>query len=102
MSDTLENAFLPQDWRDATLIGRIETAAGPTPILVKDGVVYDMSGVAPTVSQLLKAWPEQGVPSGGIKLGALEDFQFGKTWPENGKPVERKGCLLYTSPSPRD
>ena len=89
MSDT--NTFLPQDWRDATLIGRIETAAGPTPILVKDGVVYDMSGVAPTVSQLLKAWPEHGVPSGGVKLGALEDFGFGKTW-----TGERKGDQLLS------
>ena len=80
MADTHTNSFLPQDWREATLIGRIETPAGPTPILVKDGIVFDMSGVAPTVSQLLKAWPEQGVPSGGVKLGALEDFTFGKAW----------------------
>jgi len=80
----LPHAFLPQDWRDATLIGRIQTPAGPTPILVKDGQVYDMSAVAPTVSQLLKIWPDSedghGVLDGGLKLGALEDFDFGKTW----------------------
>ena len=80
----LPHAFLPQDWRAATLIGRIQTPAGPTPILVKDGQVYDMSAVAPTVSQLLKIWPDSedghGVLDGGLKLGALEDFDFGKTW----------------------
>ncbi len=80
MAEAHLNTFLPKDWRDATLIGRLQTEAGPTPILVKDGQVYDMTPVAPTVSQLMKIWPEHGVPDGGLKLGALEDFQFGKTW----------------------
>ena len=75
-----DNAFLPDDWRDATLIGRLQTSAGPSPILVKDGQVYDMSAVAPTVSQLMKVWPEEGVPSGGLHLGGLDEFHFGKTW----------------------
>ncbi len=96
MAEILPNAFLPEDWRDATLVGRIETPAGPTPILVKDGLVYDMSAVAPTVSQLMKAWPEHGVPAGGLNLGPLESFHFGKTWPENGKPAERKGDQLLS------
>ena len=96
MAEALPNAFLPQDWRNATLIGRLQTPAGPTPILVKDGQVYDMSAVAPTVSQLLKIWPEQGVLDGGLKLGALEDFQFGKTWAKDGKPAERKGDQLLS------
>jgi len=91
MADTLTNAFLPQDWRDATLVGRIETPAGPTPVLVKDGQVYDMSTVAPTVSQLMKVWPEHGVPSGGVKLGAVDDFRFGKTW-----TGDRKGDQLLS------
>ena len=72
--------FLPADWRNATLVGRIQTADGPTPILVKNGEVFDMSAVAPTVSQLLKAWPDTGIPGGGLSLGKLEDFHFAKTW----------------------
>ena len=72
--------FLPQDWRDATLIGRVELPEGPTPIMVKGGEAFDMTPVAPTVSQLLAAWPEKGVPSGGRSLGRLEDFHFGKLW----------------------
>lgn len=83
--------FLPQDWQSATLIGRLQTEAGPTPILVKNGEVFDMSGVAPTVSQLLKAWPETGVPAGGKSLGKLEDFKFGKAW-----AGERKGDQLLS------
>lgn len=96
MAEAHLNAFLPQDWRDATLVGRIQTAAGPTPILVKDGQVYDMSPVAPTVSQLMKLWPEQGVPDGGLHLGALENFHFGKTWAPNGEPASRKGDQLLS------
>lgn len=72
--------FLPTDWRDAILVGRIETADGPTPVMVVKGEVFDMTPVAPTVSQLLKAWPQSGVPAGGKSLGALENFAFAKAW----------------------
>lgn len=72
--------FLPTDWQDATLVGRLQTVDGPTPILIRGGEVFDMSPVAPTVSQLLKAWPEAGVPDGGLSLGQLTDFDFGKVW----------------------
>jgi fumarylacetoacetate (FAA) hydrolase family protein len=72
--------FLPQDWQSATLIGRLQTEDGPTPILVRNGEVFDMTPVAPTVSQLLKAWPDAGVPAGGKSLGKLEDFAFSTSW----------------------
>jgi fumarylacetoacetate (FAA) hydrolase family protein len=84
--------FLPQDWRSATLVGRLQTEAGPTPILVTGGEVFDMSKVAPTVSQLLAAWPEKGAPKGGVSLGKLEDFAFGKTWGGGA----RKGAQLLS------
>ncbi|HWU48306.1 MAG TPA: fumarylacetoacetate hydrolase family protein [Asticcacaulis sp.] len=84
-------AFLPNDWREATLIGRIELPEGPTPVMVTGGEVYDMTPVAPTVSQLLAAWPDKGVPSGGRRLGGLEDFHFGKLW-----SGERAGAQLLS------
>jgi fumarylacetoacetate (FAA) hydrolase family protein len=87
-----EFSFLPQDWRDATLVGRLQTEAGPTPILVKGGEVFDMSRVAPTVSQLLAGWPEKGAPQGGKSLGKLEDFGFGKIWGNES----RKGMQLLS------
>ena len=46
-------AILPADWEHALLVGRVASAAGPTPIVVRAGVVEDMSSVAPTVSMLL-------------------------------------------------
>lgn len=80
MTDFLPAAMLPEDWRDATLVGRILLPEGPTPVLVKGGEVFDMSAVAPTVAQLLAAWPEKGVLAGGKSLGKLEDFAFEKSW----------------------
>ncbi|MBB3910763.1 fumarylacetoacetate hydrolase family protein [Sphingomonas desiccabilis] len=61
---------LPADWRSATLLGRIDRGDGPSPVLVKDGIVHDMARVAPTVSALVA----QGVTdqAGGEAIGELE------------------------------
>jgi fumarylacetoacetate (FAA) hydrolase family protein len=48
--------LLPNDWRDATLVGRIETPEGPTPIVISRGLITDVSRVEPTVSALIDAW----------------------------------------------
>ncbi len=61
---------LPKDWQRATFVGRLQTPAGPTPIVVRNGRVYDVSRSAPTVSQLLNAW--NGEPPSGEDLGPLE------------------------------
>ena len=45
--------MLADDWREGLFLGRIETAEGPTPVLVKDGTLYDMSRAAPTTAQLV-------------------------------------------------
>jgi fumarylacetoacetate (FAA) hydrolase family protein len=88
--------FLPEDWRKATLIGRIQTAEGPTPIMIKNGEVFDMSAIAPTVSLLLKAWPETGVPEGGLPFGGFEDFEFSKIWASDGSVAHRTGSQLLS------
>lgn len=59
---------LPDDWRTGIFLGRIETADGPTPILIRDGNVFDMARVAPTVSALIAS----GITSGGERLGGIE------------------------------
>ncbi|WP_296080857.1 fumarylacetoacetate hydrolase family protein [uncultured Agrobacterium sp.] len=54
---TVESAaILPEDHQDAILIGRVwsKSEDGPCPVLLKDGVLYDLSSLAPTVSQLLE------------------------------------------------
>lgn len=47
---------LPEDWREATLLGRILTSEGPTPILVRKGRVFDVSRFAPTTAEFAKLW----------------------------------------------
>lgn len=46
-------SFLPADAATALLLGRMDFGDGPTPVLVRDGRIIDVSDIAPTVSQLL-------------------------------------------------
>jgi fumarylacetoacetate (FAA) hydrolase family protein len=46
--------LLPADHAQALLIGRVLTDAGPSPVLVRNGTVYDVSAVAPTVADLIE------------------------------------------------
>ncbi len=74
---------LPSDWRDALLIGRIQTAAGPTPILVRAGRAIDISDVAPTTAQALGL---AGLTDAqGRDLGPLNDMDFGTAWHGEGR-----------------
>jgi fumarylacetoacetate (FAA) hydrolase family protein len=65
-------AFLPEDWQAATLVGRIETPAGPTPVVCRGGRLFDASRIAPTVSELLNG-PVNGE---GRDLGPIDAFDF--------------------------
>jgi fumarylacetoacetate (FAA) hydrolase family protein len=47
-------AMLPADHEQAILVGRVLLDAGPTPIVVRDGVVEDITHTAPTVADLLE------------------------------------------------
>jgi fumarylacetoacetate (FAA) hydrolase family protein len=76
---------LPQDWRDAVLVGRIDLGDGPTPVVVKDGRVFDVSKTAPTVSQLLDAWT--GVPE-GRDLGDINDLGLTNAWSDQKNKVK--------------
>ncbi len=48
--------ILPEDHERAVLIGRVWSKSddGPCPVFYKDGVLYDLSKLAPTVSELLE------------------------------------------------
>ncbi|WP_420822566.1 fumarylacetoacetate hydrolase family protein [Sphingomonas gei] len=46
--------LLPADHAQATLVGRVLLDAGPTPVLVRGGDVFDVSGTAATVADLLE------------------------------------------------
>ncbi len=68
---------LPLDWRDATLVGRLDRGDGPTPIVVSAGRVIDVSSAAPTVSSLLESW--RGAPS-GRDLGDISELGLKPAW----------------------
>lgn len=73
---------LPEDWRDAILVGRIDRGEGPTPVVIHQGRVFDVSKTAPTVSQLLENW--RGVPD-GVDLGDINDLGLMRTWDGSSK-----------------
>lgn len=73
---------LPDDWRDAVLVGRMDLGDGPTPVVVKEGRVFDVSATAPTTAQLLEKW--NGVPS-GKDLGDINDLGLSTAWSEGAK-----------------
>ena len=74
---------LPQDWRDAVLVGRIDMGEGPTPVVVRCGRVFDVSKTAPTVSSLLENWT--GVPD-GKDLGDFNDLGLETAWSNGSAP----------------
>lgn len=63
---------LPQDWRDALLVGRLDAGAGPAPVMVVKGRVRDVSRSTPTVGELLNAW--SGSVPVGKDLGSLDEL----------------------------
>jgi len=46
--------MLPADHAQAILVGRVLIDAGPTPVIVRDGVVHDVSATASTIADLLE------------------------------------------------
>ncbi|HKE93103.1 MAG TPA: fumarylacetoacetate hydrolase family protein [Povalibacter sp.] len=70
--------YLPPDWRDAVLVGRIQRPDGPTPIVVVHGRARDVSQFAPTVSQLLNRWNGEIPP--GQDLGPLEALPISRAF----------------------
>ncbi len=77
--------YLPDDWRQANLVGRVQTEAGPTPVLVRSGRLLDMSATAPTTSELL-ALPEL-LSRSGRDLGPLEEFAFKPVWVDDAQAI---------------
>ncbi len=49
-------SILPQDVKDALLVGRVwsRAAGGPCPILLKEGRLFDLTSLSPTLSGLLE------------------------------------------------
>ena len=80
--------FLPRDWREALLVGRMEFGDGPTPVVIRDGRVEDCSAISPTVAGLLDTGLD-AILSGktrGRDLGAWEDLNVRPAWDDAKGP----------------
>lgn len=60
---------LPADFREGHFIGRALSPAGPCVITIQGGVLYDLTGIASTVSGAIA----RRTLTGGIPLGPVED-----------------------------
>lgn len=69
---------LPSDWRNACLVGRLALPEGPTPVLVRNGCVLDISRFASTTAGAL-ARPDIA-QADGPELGRLDDMDFTQAW----------------------
>lgn len=87
--------LLPADWRQGRFLGRVQTGAGPTPILAEGGMAYDMSRVAPTVSQLVERLPLRAAD--GLALGPLELLDMPLISPIDLQCVKAAGVTFATS-----
>ncbi len=86
---------LPADWREGLFIGRVLTAAGPSPILVDKGIAYDMSQVAPTVAQLAEKLPLAA--ASGEELGPLDTLALPLLSPVDLQCVKACGVTFALS-----
>jgi fumarylacetoacetate (FAA) hydrolase family protein len=69
--------LFPDDWRTATLVGRVDLGQGPSPVVIRQGRVQDVSGVQPTVSSLLNHW-DPGIR--GVDLGEATQLGLRPAW----------------------
>lgn len=68
---------MPADWRGGIFLGRLSLPEGPTPVILRNGEVFDISASAPTTSHAIA----QGRPAAlsGVSLGDLEDMALTDT-----------------------
>lgn len=69
---------LPDDWRQAQLVGRIVGADGPSPVLVRDGRLVDISPTIPTTADALAIACAADLD--GLDLGPIEELEFATAW----------------------
>jgi fumarylacetoacetate (FAA) hydrolase family protein len=83
VQQTFSAAMLPSDLEDAVLAGRLLLEAGPTPVIVRRGEVFDVSASAPTVSDLLDL-PNPGATEGRLLFSVDELIERAVSSPPGG------------------
>ena len=68
------------EFEDALLLGRIQTADGPSPVLVRNGRLFDLSGEVATTADLLAGCePGETLPQ-GKDMGLLSEQDWAPVW----------------------
>ncbi|WP_404415785.1 fumarylacetoacetate hydrolase family protein [Brevundimonas vesicularis] len=75
---------LPADWRDARLLGRVLTEAGPSPVLARGGRLYDLSN---QVAMTAQAVALDGLDSAGVDLGPLDELTVASAWSSDAADI---------------
>jgi len=70
---------LPHDWVDAVLVGRLWFGGGPIPVVFRNGDLYDISELAPTLSELFDLPEPAAQVRGcrGVRRGSFEPSLLG-------------------------
>lgn len=82
--ERLESAYiLPSDAAEAVLVGRVwsNAAAGPCPVLIRNGLVLDLTGLSPTMSGLFEIdnlAKQLAANTDLAELGTLDQFLSGE------------------------
>ena len=72
---------LPVDWRDARLLGRVMTSAGPSPVLARGGRLYDLSTHVATTAQAVAL---NDLDTAGVDMGPLDELTVASAWSSEG------------------
>ena len=72
---------LPADWRDARLLGRVMTEAGPSPVLAHGGRLYDLSSHVSTTAQAVAL---DDLDTAGVDMGPLDELTVASAWSAQG------------------
>lgn len=72
---------LPADWRDARLLGRVMTEAGPSPVLARGGRLYDLSTHVATTAQAVAL---DDLDTAGVDMGPLDAVTLVSAWSPEG------------------
>ena len=96
------NDCLPDDIDDAILLGRAWVpghVSGPSPIIVREGRIFDLSNEVTTVSELLNAEAHLDIIEGisGEDIGSLSEILSNTDHSQQKGELPYFLCLLYTS-----
>ncbi len=80
-------SFLPADWQQATLLGRIDTGEGPTLIALRNGRIEDLSRIAPTIAELLNRFTDAQTLPRGRDLGSVTELSPSAVWDATRAPA---------------